>query len=273
MKLKLPALHSPYLVAHGSTVRLEDKPTSVAIGNKADSEKALAKHTSKMEALQEKMYASAERSLLIVLQGMDTAGKDGTIRSIFSGINPQGCNVHSFKVPSLLEASHDFLWRVHANAPAKGMIGIFNRSHYEDVLAPRVHGLIDEHIVRQRFDAINNFEEMLTNTGTVVLKFFLHISREEQRERLQARIDDPSKHWKLSEGDFAERKLWPKYVKAYEDLLSNTSAKHAPWFVIPADHKWYRNIAISEIILDAMEQMDLKYPEPTIDVSTLKVSL
>jgi PPK2 family polyphosphate:nucleotide phosphotransferase len=231
----------------------------------------LAKHRDQLDNLQEVFYASQQKALLIVLQGMDTAGKDGTIRHIFSGVNPQGCNVTSFKVPTPLEARHDFLWRAHAAVPPRGMIGIFNRSHYEDVLSPRVHKLISDKVARQRLDDINEFEDMLTDNNVVILKFFLHISNEEQTRRLQSRIDTPDKHWKLSEADFHEREFWPRYQDAYDGILSATSRKHAPWFVIPSDHKLYRNVAISQIIVDAMQGLKLQYPAPTFDASQIKL--
>jgi PPK2 family polyphosphate:nucleotide phosphotransferase len=257
MKLK-----SPYLIQPHSKVKLAKHSTNDHDGFR-DKDAANAteqKHREQLDALQEVFYASEANALLIVLQGMDTAGKDGTIRHIFSGINPQGCDVSSFKVPTPLEQRHDFLWRCQKRLPARGMIGIFNRSHYEDVLSPRVHGLIDGKTVRSRFDDINAWENSLANNGTIILKFFLHISQEEQTERLQSRIDTPDKHWKLSPADFAERQYWDKYTEAYEDILHHTSHKHAPWFVIPSDHKWYRNAAISAILVQAMSQIKMKYP-------------
>ncbi len=202
---------------------------------------------------------------------MDTAGKDGTIRHIFSGVNPQGCTVAAFKVPTPLEAKHDFLWRCHAQVPPRGMIGIFNRSHYEDVLAPRVHGALSSKRAKQHMAQINDFEAMLVDNGVAVLKFFLHISQEEQTERLKARIDAPDKHWKLSAGDFVERKFWEQYQDCYESIFEHTSRKHAPWFVVPANHKWYRDVAISSILVGALEGMKLSYPKPTVDISTLKL--
>ncbi len=221
--------------------------------------------------MQESLYGGGERGLLIVLQGMDTAGKDGTIRHIFSGVNPQGCDVTAFKVPTPIESEHDFLWRCHAAAPPRGMIGIFNRSHYEDVLSPRVHGHMDGKTARLHMQQINDFEEMLVDNGIGVLKFFLHISNGEQKKRLQARIDDEDKHWKLSPGDFAERQFWDQYQKCYEEIFEETSRKHAPWFVIPADAKWYRNVAVSTVVVEALEAMKLAYPKVSIDVSALKL--
>jgi PPK2 family polyphosphate:nucleotide phosphotransferase len=262
MKLK-----SPYLIKPGSKVKLGKLSTNDHDGfrDKDAAEMVVAKHRDQLAELQEVFYASQQRALLIVLQGMDTAGKDGTIRHIFSGINPQGCDVASFKVPTPLEQRHDFLWRCQAQTPARGMIGIFNRSHYEDVLAPRVHGTITEKTAKQRLKDINAWEQTLANEDVMVLKFYLHISRDEQTERLQSRIDTPDKRWKLSPADFEERQYWSKYIDAYEDLLSATSQKHAPWFVIPSDHKWYRNAAISKVLVEAMQGLKLKYPPPAFN--------
>ena len=266
-------IHSPYLIPAKDKVRLKAHATDDTGGfkNSDDAKASMDKNRKRIEDLQEVLYAGAERGLLIVLQGMDTAGKDGTIRHIFAGVNPQGCGVTAFKVPTPLEAHHDFLWRCHAAVPQRGMIGIFNRSHYEDVLSPRVHGVMKDKTARQHMDQINQFESMLADNGIGILKFFLHISQEEQKRRLQARIDAPDKHWKLSAGDFAERQFWDKYQACYEDIFEQTSHKHAPWFVIPADHKWFRNVAISSILAEALEGMKLKYPASTVDVSTLKL--
>ena len=267
MKLK-----SPWLVKPHTKVKLSGFDTSATGGfTHEQATKALDKHRDSLGKLQELLYAGQQHAVLIVLQGMDTAGKDGTISHIFSGINPQGCDVAAFKVPTPLEARHDFLWRCHTAVPPRGIIAIFNRSHYEDVLAPRVHKLIDTKTARLHMDDINAFEETLVDTGTIVLKFFLHISRDEQKRRLQSRLDDPQKHWKFSTGDLAERKFWPDYQDAYEDILQHTSRKHAPWFVIPADHKWHRNLAISQILVDALTPLKLRYPAPTVDVSKIKL--
>jgi PPK2 family polyphosphate:nucleotide phosphotransferase len=268
MKIK-----SSYLVKPHSNVRLAKWSTSDTDGYKSEEAAAavLTKHRSQLADLQEVFYASEKKALLIVLQGMDTAGKDGTIRHIFSGINPQGCDVTAFKVPIPLEARHDFLWRVHAAVPPRGMIGIFNRSHYEDVLSPRVHKLITAKVMNRRLDEINSFESMLVDNDVVILKFFLHISRDEQTRRLQARIDKAKKNWKLSDADLHERKFWPQYADAYTRILSTTSHKHAPWFVIPSDNKWYRNVAISAILVDAMKSLKLTYPEATVDPTAIKL--
>lgn len=268
MKLK-----SPYLVRPDSKVNLRKWKTDDkgAFASEDETKPVLAKHRKALETLQEVLYAGSEKAVLVVLQGMDTAGKDGTIRSIFDGVNPQGCTVTSFKVPTPLEARHDFLWRCHAAVPPLGTIGVFNRSHYEDVLSPRVHDKMDKKTAHAHMDQINDFEAMLTANGVTILKFFLHISQEEQTARLQARIDEKDKHWKLSPADFTERKFWPDYQAAYEDVFERTSTADAPWFVIPADHKWFRTVAISTILVDAMQRMKLKYPVSTVDVSTLKL--
>ena len=266
MKLK-----SPYLVKPGSKVKLGRLSTDDHDGfrDSKSAEPELQKHLGQLAGLQEVFYAAQSRALLIVLQGMDTAGKDGTIRHIFSGINPQGCDVASFKVPTPLEARHDFLWRCEASVPPRGMIGIFNRSHYEDVLSPRVHGKLSGKQVEHHLHDINAWEKMLADNGVVILKFFLHISRGEQTRRLQDRIDTPDKHWKLSPADFEERQFWPDYMKAYELIFETTSHKHAPWFVIPSDHKFYRNFEIYTVLVEAMRSLKLKYPAPSFDPSGL----
>jgi PPK2 family polyphosphate:nucleotide phosphotransferase len=262
-------LSSPYRVKPNHKVHLNKFSTNDHDGfaDKSAGEMFLEKQTEALTELQQVFYASQSKALLIVLQGMDTAGKDGVIRHIFSGVNPQGCDVSSFKVPTPEEAKHDFLWRIQKQTPARGMIGIFNRSHYEDVLAPFVHGEIDKKTVAKRLGQINAWEETLAQNDVIVLKFFLHISHETQTERLQARIDDPDKHWKLSPADFVERQYWKKYVHAYEHILSETSQEHAPWFIIPSDHKWYRNTTISTILVEAMRSLKLKYPRPVWDPS------
>ncbi len=263
---------SPWLIAPHAKVKLSKIDPSTDGGVTAETAAvSLTGHRKKLAALQEVLYAGQDRSVLIVLQGMDTAGKDGTISHIFSGINPQGCDVASFKVPTPLEARHDFLWRCHARVPAKGMMTIFNRSHYEDVLSPVVHKAIGHKQARRHMDEINQFEQMLVDNGTVVLKFFLHISKDEQKERLQSRLDDPEKLWKFSAADLKERGFWDDYQTVYEDVLERTSRKDAPWFVIPANHKWYRNLAISRILVDALTPLKLKYPEPTVDPKTIKL--
>ncbi|GCF11900.1 polyphosphate kinase 2 family protein [Dictyobacter arantiisoli] len=219
-----------------------------------DADDILAKLGKELGELQELLSAAQHHSLLMIVQGMDTSGKDGTISHVFSQINPQGCEVHSFKVPTAEEAAHDFLWRIHKATPAKGMLGIFNRSQYEDVLVTRVHNLVPEEVWSKRYTNINNFEKLLHQNGTIILKFFLHISQEEQTKRLKARVDDKDKAWKISTSDFAERKYWDDYQKAYEDALSQCSTDEAPWYIVPADHKWYRNVAIAQTLVDTMQQ-------------------
>ena len=234
---------------------------------------ATKKLIGKLSELQERLYANSNRALLIVLQGMDTSGKDGTIKHVMSGINPQGCKVVTFKTPSAEELGHDFLWRVHQKAPAKGQIGIFNRSHYEDVLITRVHGLISEKVVKQRFDQIIEFEELLSESGTMILKFFLHISKDEQKKRLEERINNPEKRWKFYEGDIEERKFWGNYIESFEAMMAATSTEQAPWFIVPANHKWYRNLVIAEHFVHALDSMKLKTPQAPagINFDTLKI--
>ncbi len=266
-------LNSPWLIEPHTKVKLSNLKTGTTGGfdSQQAAEPVLQKHIHKLAELQEILYASQKHAVLIVLQGMDTAGKDGTINHIFSGVNPQGCHVASFKVPTPLEARHDFLWRCHQQVPALGDITIFNRSHYEQVLSPRVHGHITGKQARQDMNEINDFEQMLFESGTLILKFFLNIGKDEQKARLQARIDDPSKHWKLSEADFVERAFWDKYQDCYADILTHTSRKHAPWFAIPADNKWFRNLSISGVLVDAIKSLKLSYPKPTVDLSKLKL--
>ena len=218
------------------------------------------------------LYAEHKRALLVVLQGIDSAGKDGTIRHVMSGVNPEGCKVTSFKVPSAEEAAHDFLWRVHKAVPEHGDIGIFNRSHYEDVLVVRIHKLVPKEVWSKRYDQINSFERMLAENDTKILKFFLHISKDEQKRRFMQRIDDPDRRWKISEADFHERKFWDDYVEAYEDALTKCSTDDAPWFIIPANKKWFRNLAVSNIIAETLQNMNMKFPEATLDVSKIKLT-
>ena len=254
-----------YLVKPGSKVDLSQWDPNDGGNFKGNKKKALAqvvKLNSKLEILQEILYAEHKHKVLIVLQAMDTGGKDGTIRHVFDGVNPQGVRVASFKVPSLEELDHDYLWRVHKVVPAAGEMVIFNRSHYEDVLVVRVHKLITPAVCRKRYEQITAFERLLTENGTTILKFFLYIDLDEQKQRLQARLDDPTKQWKFNLGDLKERKLWPEYKQAYEQALAHTSTSFAPWYVVPANHKWYRDLVISTILVDALEKLKLKYPEP-----------
>lgn len=212
--------------------------------------------------LQEVLFAQGTQSILIILQAMDAGGKDGTIKNVFEGINPQGVRVTGFRQPSDEELAHDFLWRIHQHAPPKGYIGIFNRSHYEDVLVVRVNNLVPEEVWKKRYEHINNFEKLLADSGTRILKFFLHISKDEQKERFQDRLDRPDKHWKFSMGDLPVREQWDQYMAAYEDVLTKCNTEYAPWHIVPADRKWYRNLVISRKIVEAMESMDLHFPEP-----------
>lgn len=223
--------------------------------------------------LQERLYAESRRSLLVVLQGRDTCGKDGTIRRVFDAVNPQGCVVTSFKKPSELELSHDYLWRIHHAIPSKGTIGIFNRSHYEDVLVVRVRGLVPRAVWAKRYQQINEFERTLSENGVTILKFFLHISREEQKQRLLARLEDPSKQWKFKEGDLGERALWDSYTAAYRDALRNCSTSWAPWYVVPADKKKVRDYLIAEAVVTALTRMKPRYPTLEGDVEKLKGSI
>ena len=227
-------------------------------------------YTQKLHDLQYLMYAEGKRSLLICLQGRDAAGKDGTINHVLGAMNPQGCTVTGFKVPSKEEAAHDFLWRYHQHTPGKGQVAIFNRSHYEDVLVVRVHDLVPKKVWSQRYEQINAFERMLADNGTHILKFYLHIDPDEQLERFKQRILDPARHWKISDGDYAERPYWDAYTEAFEDALSKTSTEHAPWFVIPSNHKWFRNLAISRIVAETLESLDMQFPEPTVDIEAIK---
>jgi PPK2 family polyphosphate:nucleotide phosphotransferase len=215
-----------------------------------------------LTSLQQRLWAEAKHPVLIVLQGMDASGKDGTMAKVMRAFNPMGCSVTAFKTPTPVELSHDYLWRVHPHAPAKGSIAIFNRSHYENVLVVRVHELVPAAVWRKRYRQINDWERMLVEEGTTIVKFFLHIDKDEQRERLQARLGDPTKRWKFSMGDLAERALWDAYMKAYEDCLERTSTAAAPWYLIPANHRWFRNLAVSMIVEDTIERLDPRYPPP-----------
>ncbi|MFL5777458.1 MAG: polyphosphate kinase 2 family protein, partial [Chloroflexota bacterium] len=237
----------------GSRVRLDRIDPDETHGHrKEDAKRELAAGIDRLSELQDRMWAESKRSVLVVLQGIDAAGKDGTIRHVMGAFNPQGCPVTSFKVPTSTELAHDYLWRVHQRTPAKGEIGIFNRSHYEEVLVVRVHNIVPEAAWRKRYDEINAFERHLAENGTTIVKFFLLIDRDEQRERFQARLDDPTKRWKFSMGDLDERKLWDDYVSAFEDALTRCSTDAAPWYVVPANKKWFRNLAVAEILADTI---------------------
>ena len=261
------------IVKPGCLVRLSDYAPEYtgAYEKKGQTKARLKKLHKQLLKLQELLYAESQHALLIILQGMDTCGKDGTIRRVMEGVNVQGCDVVSFKVPTADELSRDFLWRAHKAVPSKGKIGIFNRSHYEDILVVRVHNLVPEPVWTQRYQQINDFERMLVENGTVVLKFFLHISKDEQKERLEDRINDPTKHWKVMESDIRERAYWDDYMQAYQVMLQKCSTDWAPWYIIPANKKWYRNLVITECIVEALKKLDMQYPEPAIDVTKLTI--
>ena len=252
------------LVKPGSKIKLADYDPGYCAGlSKKDPEvaerrEAAIAHTYR---LQEKLWAEGERSLLMVLQAMDAGGKDGTIRHVMRGLNPQGVMVSSFKVPNPTELAHDFLWRIHRRTPGKGLIGVFNRSHYEDVLVVRVKDLAPKSVWKRRYDQINEFEELLSESGTRILKLYLHISKDEQKERLQARLDNPDKHWKFSSADLAERARWDDYMEAFEEMLERCSTDRAPWHVIPSDRKWYRNLVVAELVRDTLADMDPQWPD------------
>jgi PPK2 family polyphosphate:nucleotide phosphotransferase len=254
-----------YRVRPGKRVNLREcdpGDTSAFDGSEQEAEERLLRLNRQLEDLQELLYAEHKNRLLVALQAMDTGGKDGTIRHVFEGVNPQGVKVASFKVPTQEELDHDFLWRVHKQTPGKGEITIFNRSHYEDVLVVRVHRLVTPEVWRGRYTRINDFERMLAEEGTTILKFFLHISKGEQKKRLQARLDERRKRWRFNVGDLRERKRWQAYMRAYEDAIGKTSTRWAPWYVVPADHKWYRNLVVATIMVDTLKSLKMRYPEP-----------
>src|SRR5271163_1354592 len=261
-----------FVVEPGTKVRLgKIEPAFKDKHESHDTAKAeIEKHVERMAKLQYLLYADGNQSLLVVLQALDAGGKDGIVRHVFDAMNPQGTFVFGFKQPTIFEAAHDFLWRVHQHAPGKGDVVIFNRSHYEDVLITRVHKLIPKSVWSKRYDLINDFEKMLSANGTRIVKFFLHISPEEQLERFKQRLDDPTRHWKISEADYAERELWPDYTAAFEEAMERTSTKRAPWYVIPSNHKWFRNLAVSAIVADTMEEMDLKLPPTQVDIAEIR---
>jgi len=254
-----------YLVKPGENVDLskwEPNDKGDFKGGKEEGLEEVEKLNAKLEELQEVLYAEHKHKVLVVLQALDTGGKDGVIRRVFDGVNPQGVRVASFKVPTEEELDHDYLWRVHRVTPGNGELVIFNRSHYEDVLVVRVHGIVPAQVWKKRYEQINAFERHLAENGTTILKFYLHIDRQEQKERLQARLDDPTKRWKFRLGDLEERKLWREYTEAYEEALSQTSTDHAPWYIIPANRKWYRDLVISSVLVETLRKLDMKYPEP-----------
>lgn len=253
----------PFLIKPGDRCDLDDVESSVETDqyDKKTAYKKIAENCEETAMLARKLFAENKRSLLIVLQAMDAAGKDSTVRCVTKGANPRSFEVNSFKKPTEIELDHDFLWRVHNVVPRRGNVGIFNRSHYEDVLVVRVHSLVPQSVWSNRYDQINNFEKLLSENGTTIVKCYLHISKEEQRERLQARIDNPDAHWKVNLGDLEERKLWSEYRAAYNDAIGECNTEWAPWHVIPADKKWYRNLVISELILSKLREMNPEYPK------------
>jgi len=261
-----------FRVKAGSKVRLDR--IDAAFKDKHEDQSSavgeIEKFTQRLRELQYLLYAENKRSLLIILQAMDAGGKDGTINHVLGNMNPQGARVYGFKVPSAEEAAHDFLWRIHQAAPKRGQVAVFNRSHYEDVLVSRVHNLVPKKVWSKRYDLINDFEKNLVDNGTHILKFYLHISADEQLRRFKQRIDDPARHWKISESDYREREYWDDYTKAFEDALGNCSTEHAPWFVIPADHKWFRNLAVSQIVVETLEALKMEFPNPAVDIREVR---
>ena len=264
--------YKQFMVQPGTKVKLDKIDAGYKDGHESHQSALpeIEKNREKLGELQYRLYAEGKQSLLVCLQAMDAGGKDGTVNHVLSAMNPQGCGVHGFKRPSTEEAAHDFLWRVHKYCPGRGQVAIFNRSHYEDVLVVRVHDLVPKEVWSKRYDHINNFERLLADNDTHILKFYLHISEDEQLRRFKQRIDDPARHWKISEADYAERAYWNDYTKAFEAALSHCSTPHAPWFVIPANHKWFRNLAVSQIMVRALEQMNCKFPKPTVDMADIE---
>ena len=261
------------LIKPGTKVSLKDfdAADSGVYRSAKDVEEPLQQQIRDLCKLQNLLYAENRRSVLIILQGMDTSGKDGTIRHVMSGLSPLGVRVRAFKAPTEEELGHDFLWRVHQAVPRHGEIGIFNRSHYEDVLVVRVHDLVPKKVWKTRYEQINQFEKMLVKNNVIVLKFFLHISKAEQKRRLQERLQDPTRYWKFSLHDIEERRYWGDYRKAYEAVLSECSTKWAPWHLVPADHKWYRNVVVAETVVQALRDLDMKYPAPREDLSKIVI--
>jgi PPK2 family polyphosphate:nucleotide phosphotransferase len=261
-----------FRVRPGTKVRLKEIDPAFKDRHESHEEatEEIEDYQKKLGEYQKLLYAEQRHSLLICLQGMDTGGKDGTINHVMSAMNPQGCRVAAFRQPSAEEAAHDFLWRVHRVVPANGEVVIFNRSHYEDVLIVRVHNLVPERIWSRRYDQINAFEKCLVEHDTHILKFYLHISKEEQLNRFKQRLDDPTKQWKISEADYKERSYWDDYMAAYEDALSRCSTEQAPWFIIPADHKWFRNLAVARIMVEHFEGLRMSYPKPSVDLEHIR---
>ena len=264
----------PFRVKPGQKVDLDKFPTrdeELFPVNKPQGKDLFKRMEHQIDLLQELLYAEGKQKLLVVFQAMDTGGKDGTIRSVFDKMDPQGIRVASFKRPSSKELAHDYLWRIHKEVPQKGETVIFNRSHYEDITAVRVREIFPEVVWSKRYEHIVNFEKMLTDEGATIIKIFLHISREEQKERLQARLDEPEKNWKFNPGDLDDRALWPKFMKAYEDVLSKTSTEYSPWYVIPADRKWYRNLVVADIVVKTLKGLEMEFPEIDYDPSAVRI--
>jgi PPK2 family polyphosphate:nucleotide phosphotransferase len=265
-------LRERLLVKPGDRPKLESIDPRATFGHERDAAEAeLQRLRGRLEEQQERLWAGDGGAVLVVLQGIDTSGKDGTLRHVMTAFNPQGCTVTGFGVPTPDELAHDFLWRIHRHTPARGSVAVFNRSHYEDVLVVRVRELVPREVWSERYDRINAFEEQLAADGTTIVKLFLHISRDEQRQRLQARIDTPEKRWKFRIGDLEERKRWDGYIAAYEDVLDRCSTADAPWYVIPADRKWFRNLAVARILVDTLDDMKLAYPPAESGVAGLVV--
>jgi PPK2 family polyphosphate:nucleotide phosphotransferase len=264
----------PYRVRPGSSVDLDQRRTrddKLFSGGKREGKALMHSLADQIGDLQELLYAESKQKFLFVIQAMDTGGKDGTIKDVFESVDPQGLRCEPFKKPTSTELAHDYLWRVHNKVPGKGELVIFNRSHYEDILAVRVRDIAPESVWSKRYDHINDFERMLSDEGCAIVKIFLHISPDEQKERLQARLDDPNKHWKFNPGDLDDRALWPKFMQAYQDVLARTSTDHAPWYVIPADRKWYRNLAIANIVIDTFKGLGMSFPEPDFDPEAMVI--
>jgi PPK2 family polyphosphate:nucleotide phosphotransferase len=271
--IKVNDIINKLMVAEGKKINLQklDPDYDFSI-NEKKAEYLLEQNLKKrMSDLQYRLYAERKKALLIVFQGIDTSGKDSTIRHVISAFNPQSCTVKAFKEPTIEDLSHDFLWRIHKSAPAKGEIVIFNRSHYEDIIQPRIHKTIHKSIWSQRYEHINAFEKCLSDSNIKIIKFFLHISKEEQRKRLEERLNDPSKHWKVSERDLEDRKFWSSYTVTYQDIIKRCSNTRAPWYIIPANKKWFRNLAVGLIIVDTIERMKPKFPKPAINLSKIVI--
>ncbi|MCP4383588.1 MAG: polyphosphate kinase 2 family protein [Hyphomicrobiales bacterium] len=260
-----------FMVKPGSKVGLgKIDPSQTPVGDHKSADKIIEKDRQRLAEMQYLMYAEDRYSLLIVLQALDAGGKDGTVNHVLSAMNPQGCSVVGFKQPTPQELAHDFLWRVHPHTPGRGRVAVFNRSHYEDVLVARVHNLVPKAVWSRRYDMINDFEATVAANGTAIVKFFLHIDKDEQLERFKARIDDPTRNWKISDSDYTERGYWDDYTVAFEEALSKCSTDHAPWFIIPSNHKWYRNLAVARIVVETLEGLSMKMPKATVDLDEIR---